>query len=164
MAAASDPGQPDFAVAQGLALALALARLYLPFAAAVSVRRPAPPAAASAVAVRNAPAAWNFSPEAFPAVPAQKARALLALVAPDSAAALRRHAAGNGNSDCAAPAAAPLADTGPRNISVGRQAAARAPERSCGPTGPIRCDAVATRCPSARPSVAAHPTATREST
>src|SRR5450830_1356277 len=182
VAAGSDPGLPGPSVEVGLALVLISARSHLLFAAGLgsaltSARSHLPFApvvrggrlarsAGPMVAGWNAgyPAAWNFSPEALPAVPAGKARALLALPAPDSAAALRRHAAGNGNSGCEAPVAAPLGDTDPLNTAAGRQAAGRALEQNGGSNCPIRFDVAPIDCPSARPSAAVHPTATREST
>ena len=107
---------------------------------------------------------WDFSPEVLLAAPAAKVLALVALPAPDSAAELWPHAAGNGNSGSEAAAAAPLGDSVSLNTAVGRQAAGRAPAWNCGSTGSSRFAAAPIRCPSARPSVAAHPTPTREST
>ena len=152
-------------VAQGPASGLAFASPRLPVATAVSLERPGG-SAATALERWNAayPAAWDFCPEVFPAVPAPMAQAPFAPLVPDSAAALWHRAAGNDNFDCAAPAAVPPADTDRRNTSAGRQAAGPAPERNCGSTCPIRDDAAPIDCPSARPSAAAHPRASREST
>src|ERR1700694_5050980 len=113
---------------------------------------------------RVGPAVGDFFPVGLPAFPAEKARAHFALAAPDSAAALRRLAAGNGNSGLEAPAAAPRADIESLNIAAGRQAAGPAEVQSCDSSCPIRFDAAPMHRPSAHPSAAARPNATREST
>ena len=89
---------------------------------------------------------------------------LVALPAPDSAAALRPHAAGNGNAGSEAAAVAALVDSDSLNTAAGRQAAGRALAQNCGSTGSSRFAVAPILCPSARPSGAAHPTPTREST
>jgi hypothetical protein len=65
------------------------------------------------------PAVCRFSLGTFPVLPAEQA--VFSLPAPDSVAALRVHAAGNGNSAVEAFAAAPLVgDTDPLNILADR--------------------------------------------
>ena len=161
-AAAAAPGLPGLSVEVALGSVLISEPPGLPFVVAVSVGpdRPAGPAAdcnAGHLAV------WDFSPAVLPAVPAAKVLALVALPAPDSAAALRRHAAGIGNSGSEVAAVAALGDSGSLNTAAGRQAAGRALVQNCGSTGPSRVAAGPSLCPSARPSAAAHPTPTRGS-
>ena len=99
------------------------------------------------------------------AVRAGLTQAPFGVPAPDSVGAPQGHAAGIGSSGCAAPAAAPLrGDSDPPNTVVDTQAAGQARERNGDSTGPSRCDAAPNHCPSARPSAAAHRSATREST
>lgn len=84
--------------------------------------------------------------------------------APDSAAALRARAAGNGNSVVRAYAAARLvADSDPSSTAAGRPAAGQAPGRIGGPIGPNRFCAAPNHGPSARPNGVAHPGASRGS-
>lgn len=83
---------------------------------------------------------------------------------PDSAAALRSRAAGNGNSVVRAYAAARLvADSDPSRTAAGRPAAGPAPGRSGGPICPNRFYAAPIRGPSAHPNGVAHPAASRGS-
>ena len=160
VAAAADPGLSALLVAEGSGLGLTSAPLRLPFVAAARGG-----SAGSAVAGWNAarPAAPGISPEVHPAAPAEPARAHFAVSAPDTADALRRHAAGNGNSGCEAVAAAAPGDTDPLNTAAGKQEVVRALAQNCGSTCPIRFAAAPIHGPSALPSVAGHPAASRKS-
>src|SRR6185436_537338 len=96
--AASDPGPPDLSVPERRASGLTAERSRFPFVAVVRggwLARSAGPTVAGWRAAY--PAAGDFSPVALSAVPARRAQALFAMSAPDSAAALPRHAAGTGN-------------------------------------------------------------------
>lgn len=81
---------------------------------------------------------------------------------PDSVAALRAHAAGNGNAAVGTRIAAPLVEgSGPLSTGAGKKAAGQAAAPSGDPTCPSRACAVPNRGPSCWPSVAAHPDASR---
>ena len=139
---------------------LAFARFHLSFAAALSAKVRARPAAGK-VAGRHAAHVADFFVQVPPAAGyAEAPQALLARAAADNAAERLRHAADNGNSGFEAPAAAPLWDTDSLNIASDRQAEARAREPSGGPIDPIRFDAAPIHYPNAGPSVAAHLPAT----
>jgi hypothetical protein len=141
VAGASDPGLARHSGAVALGLELPSEPVRLSFAAAL-----------------------RAAPADFPAAPAEQARALLARTAPDNVAALRRHAADSGNSGLAASAAVPLGDIDRLNTVAGRWAAERARAQNRGSTCPSRFSAAAIHGPSARPSGAAHPRASRGST
>ena len=119
------------------------------------------------------PAAWSLSLQAlpvflvefFPAGGFSAELALLALPALDSVFVLWDHAAGNGSSAGADPAAAlPVGDTDPLNIAAGRQAAGQAVARNGDPIYPSHFYVVPNRAPNDSPSVAVHLSATRRST
>jgi hypothetical protein len=134
---------------------LASERFRLPFAATVSAGRPVFPA-------EVLPA--ELAPSVFPAEVFPAELALFALPAPDTVAALRGLAAGNGNSAFESPAAAPLAgDIYPLNTAAGRQATGQGQVQRCGSICPNRFYAVPNYCPSDHPNVAAHQTAIRRS-
>src|SRR6185369_3811687 len=111
------------------------------------------------------PAAPELSSGALPAFPAGQVRELFVLPAAESAGGPPCRAAGNDNAGRAASAAAPPdGDTCLPNTAAGRQGAGRVPARSRDSTCPTLSDAAPSHGPSALPSGAAHPAATREST
>lgn len=95
---------------------------------------------------------------------AHAAEQALFVPAPDSIAALRGRAAGNGNSAFEAPAAHLVGDTYRLDTVAGSQAEEQVSGQSRGPICPNRFYAVPNKVPSDLPNVVAHQTATRGST
>jgi hypothetical protein len=112
----------------------------------------------------DVPAALDFSSADLPVFPAVQLRVFHVPTAAESVRGLPCHAAGNGNSGCAACSAVPLGGTCRLNTGAGRRAAGRVTELNLDSTGPIRLYAVPIHGPSADPSGAAHWTAIRENT
>jgi len=169
----SDARPTNRVAAQALHLRQIPERARFPFAAIARVAPVASLAVVKAAGWKCAdPAADNFFPAVRPAFPVDRARApvvdrartRLARAGPGSAAALPHHAAGSGSTGSPVPAVAPDADIDSRNIAAGRKATEPATVLNCDSSCPIRVAAVPTNCPSAHPSAAAHPNATREST
>ena len=123
------PELPDLFVEERLVRGLIAVHLRPPFVAPVTVAALVRPAvAAPADWHAGCLAGWNFFPATFLAALIERMQALFAQSAPDSAVALRCHAAGNGNSVYESPFASPLGDIDPQNTAAGRQAAARVRE------------------------------------